>query len=326
THRNVDGAWRSPHAQVLDDPAVRAAGFAQVAGLVVPVAEAATHLGLRAGQAGIGWREVARLVPPTTALVDAAVEVRRLGHRPGGGSSLTSLEVARPAVRMGDPVVELADRLARLHRMAWQLTREPHVGIGTLADYAAAGVFVHEHALRLLRSAPTGSGVGVHPLAGHVEQARTAWRHAHLHARQLRTATPALPGVHGDIRLIRHLLDHVAAATDGDSHGHRPVQVILGGARAFTDVAAWNAQVLDRVAHTGQLHVPGRQLSGDEVSDHPVLVEAKLAGRMATAPKERLEALRAAYQVARRADHDTTHACARVTATAKTSGRGPSAT
>lgn len=326
THRRVDGAWRSPHGQVLDDPAVRAVGFAELAGFVVSVAEAATHLGLRAGQAGVPWRQVARLVPSTTTLVDAAVEVRRLGQPSGSGSPLMSLGVARPAVRTGDPVVELGDRLARLHRVAWQLTREPHVGVGTLADYAAAGVIVHEHAIRLLRSAPTGTGAGVHPLLGRLEQAGSAWRQAHLHTRQLRTATPALLRVRGDVAAIRHLLEHVAAAADADSHGNRPVQVILGGARAFTDVARWNAAVLDHLASTGQLHVPGRLLSGDEVSGHPTLVTAKLADRMASAPKERLEPLRAAYRAAEGSGPDTAPLRVRVTPTAKTSGRGPSAT
>ena len=128
THRGMDGVWRSPYGQILDEPSVRAVGFAEMAGLVIPVAEAATHLGLRTGQAGLSQRQVARLVPHLESLTDVAIEVRRLGTLSHGASGLTSLEVARPGVRLGDPVVELGDRLARLHRVAWQLTREPHVG------------------------------------------------------------------------------------------------------------------------------------------------------------------------------------------------------
>ena len=44
--------------------------------------------------------------------------------------------------------------------------------------------------------------------------------------------------------------------------------------------------------------VPGRHLTGDEVSDNPALVEAKLKGRLAPASKERLEPLRVAYAAA----------------------------
>jgi len=43
------------------------------------------------------WRDVARLVPQTRTLLDVA------------------MEVTRPAVRTGDPVIELGDPLARLH-------------------------------------------------------------------------------------------------------------------------------------------------------------------------------------------------------------------
>ena len=152
THRDVDGAWRSPYAQKLDDPEVCAVGFAELAGLVVPVAEAATRLGQRARQAGLPWRDAAHPLPQTDSLSDAATKVRRLGNATDGRSPFTLLEVARPAVRVGDPIVELGDRLARLHRVAWQLTREPHVGVGTLADFAVAGVLVHEQANRFLRN------------------------------------------------------------------------------------------------------------------------------------------------------------------------------
>ena len=44
--------------------------------------------------------------------------------------------------------------------------------------------------------------------------------------------------------------------------------------------------VLDNLASTGQLYVPGRLLTGDEVPDHPALVQAKLTDRMTTATKD----------------------------------------
>lgn len=58
--------------------------------------------------------------------------------------------------------------------------------------------------------------------------------------------------------------------------------------------------VLDNLASTGQLYVPGRLLTGDEVPDHPALVQAKLTDRMTTATKDRIEPLRTAYRVAQR--------------------------
>jgi hypothetical protein len=314
THREADGAWRSPHAQILDDPAVRAVGFAELAALVVPTAEAATHLGLHAGQAGIGWRDVERLVPQTRTLLDVALEVRGGAGTRRGESPLRSMEVARPAVRLDDPVVELGDRLARLHRMAWQLTRETHVGAGTLADLAAAGAFVHEYGVRLVRLA-SGSepGLDAGPWRS-LRQAGAAWRLVHLHTRQFRTATPPLLVVRGDVLAIRHLLDRVGPKADRE-HAHTPDRrlesVILGGARAFTDVARWNSAVLDHLDRTGQLYVSGSLLTGDEVTGHPALVRAKLADWTISATEERIEPLRTAYQAAQQwpslSNHRTAH-------------------
>lgn len=302
THRDMDGAWRSPYAQVLDDPAARLTGFGDLAALVVPVAEAADQLGLRAGQAGMWWRDVERLVPQTRTLLDVALDVRAVAGTPGADSLLRSMEVARPAIRNDDPVIELGDRLARLHRMAWQLTREERVGVGTLADFAAVGVFVHEHANRLLRHwAPSEADSEGPPTL--LRQLGAAWRVAHVHCRQLRTATPPLRGVRGDAFAVRGLLQRVrtrAAKEQPHLSARRYESVILGGVRAFNDVARWNSAVLEQLDRTGQLYLPGRLLSGDEVSDHPALVEAKLADRVTVAPRERIEPLRAAYEAAQR--------------------------
>ena len=299
THREADGAWRSPYAQLLDDPAVRAVGFAELAALVVPTAEAATQLALRAGQAGIGWRAVERLVPRTRALLDVALEVEGTAGTRESPSQLSSMEVARPAVRIEDPVVELGDRLARLHRTAWQLTRETHVGVGTLGDFAAAGVFVHGHGIRLVRL-PSGSRSHLHAGPSRwLHEASAAWRLVHLHSRTLRTATPPLQVVRSDVVAVRHLLERVGVQGDREQ-GHVPQRrlesVVFGGARAFTDVARWNAAVLDNLAQTGQLYVPGRLLTGNEVTDDPARVQVKLADRITTVTKERVEPLRTAYQ------------------------------
>ena len=302
THRDMDGAWRSPYAQVLDDPAARLTGFGDLAALVVPVAEAADQLGLRAGQAGMWWRDVERLVPQTRTLLDVALEVRAVAGTPGADSLLRSMEVARPAIRNDDPVIELGDRLARLHRMAWQLTREERVGVGTLADFAAVGVFVYEYANRLLRHWARSVADFEGP-ATLLRQVGAAWRVAHMHCRQLRTATPPLRGVRGDAFAVRALLQRVstrAAEEQPHPYSRRCESVILGGARAFSDVARWNSAVLEQLDRTGQLYLPGRLLSGDEVSDHPALVEAKLADRVTVAPRKRIEPLRTAYEAAQR--------------------------
>ena len=117
THRDRDGGWRSPEAEQLEAADVQAAGFGELAAISIPVAAAATTLGLRVGQSGVDWGVVHGLVPETGALLEVAVETRRLGGL--FGAPLATLGVARPTVRSGDPVVELGDR----HRDGRQLTQ-----------------------------------------------------------------------------------------------------------------------------------------------------------------------------------------------------------
>ncbi|MCW2601292.1 MAG: hypothetical protein JWM02_3121 [Frankiales bacterium] len=143
-----------------------------------------------------------------------AVETRRLGGL--FGAPLATLGVARPAVRSSDPVVEVGDRLARLHRMAWQLTGEERVGACTLADLAVAGVVVHDYASQLLRG-DAGSrlpaDLGLRRGLARLQEGRVAWRLVHGHVRQLRTTTPALVGLRADVVAVRELLDQLVGAT-----------------------------------------------------------------------------------------------------------------
>lgn len=293
THRDAHGAWRSPESAVLDDPGVRGAGFGELAAIAIPVASAGPPLSLRVGQAGYDWQAMEGLVPEVGPLLDVALEARALNGL-AGLAPLAAMGVARPAVRSGDPVIELGDRLARLHRVAWQLTREERVGVCALADLSVAGVLVHDHAGRLLRARVGSAGpVDLSERRGlaRLNEGAASWRLVHLHLRQLRTTTPTPVELRADVVAVRQLLEQLADGPASLQHH----AVVVGGARSFGDIAGWNLQVLDRLDRGGQLLVPGRHLTGDEVSDHPTLVEAKLKGRLAAASKERLEPLRVAY-------------------------------
>lgn len=300
THRDSHGGLRSPEAELLEAPEVRAAGFGELAAITFPVAGAGTTLGMRIREAGC--TEVQRLVPEMAPLLEVAAETRRLGDLGGFSAPLAAMGVAKPNVRSGDPVVELGDRLARLHRVAWRLTREPRVGAGTLGELAAAGMFVNSYASRLLRHVPvSGAGTPVDLSArraiAHLDAGAAAWRQVHLHVRQLRTTTPPITGLRADIVAVRNLLEELVVTPAAAS---RELQaVVVGGARSFGDVARWNVQVLDEMARRGQVLLPGRHLTGDEVSNHPALVEVKLNGGIVPAPKQHLEPLRAAYDVVR---------------------------
>ena len=300
THRGPAGEWRSPQASLLDDPAVRAVGFAELTALVAPVAEAARHLELRAGQAGLTWQTVDRLVPATAAVVAAATAVRDRGA-PTAGTPLATVEVARPAVSTDTPATELADRLARLRQAAWQLTREPHVGIATLADFAAAGVLVTTRAATRYRDQLVGDGDGPAsvPALATIAQAAMAWRTIHQQARQLRTATPGSRAVRAEVYAIRRLLEPPPSGEGPDGPGpHEFRQVLIRACQALPDIAAWNSHVLSRLSSTGQVYLPGSSLDGNAITDDRVLVEAKLHHRLVPAPGDRASELLRQYRMA----------------------------
>jgi hypothetical protein len=114
------------------------------------VAGAADPLALRVHQSDVSWPQVRRLV---TDLVAASDRLHQLCSDPlNAGPELAALEVARPPLRTDDPRHELADRLARLHRGAWELAHTRDVGVASMQDYAPLGVILHGHAAALLRT------------------------------------------------------------------------------------------------------------------------------------------------------------------------------
>jgi hypothetical protein len=282
THRDRDGGVRSPDSEALNDMAVRAAGHGELASLTLPVGAAANCLGRRLLEVGA---DAEALVPEMQPVQEAARDTRRLVDRVGLGAPLASLEVARPLVRTGDPVVELGDRLARIHRAAWQLGREDWVGVMPLADFAVAGVVVNEYATRVLRRVASldpadTPDLTVRRALARFEGAAVSWRLVHLNVRKLRTTTPASAAIREDVVAARRLLEEVVGSVfpGGDVQA-----AVLGGARAFGDVACWNREALQGQWERGRLFVPGRFLTGNQVSDDPAMVVMKLKGQLAPA-------------------------------------------
>ena len=124
THRRLDGSAASPEAAVLDDPAVRSAGYLRLAEVTIPVLAAADGLGLRAGQAGMRWTRVAPAVPDTTAALDAAITLRvhaRAGR--DGALRLDRLRLTTGSSR-GTPPLESSDvRHGAGERSTWATPR-----------------------------------------------------------------------------------------------------------------------------------------------------------------------------------------------------------
>ena len=303
THHGRDGEARTPEAVGLERSSVRAAGLAGVSDLARTVLAAERNLGLRAGQAGMAWAEVGRLLPELTQLRDAACALATPAEPGPARVALHELTVARPALRTGEPIVELSDRLLRLRHVAWQLTREPRVGIGTLSDFAAAAVTFHTHAVAAIRCERTTPGgappraAGAAPLLA----ARNAWAQAHLQSRGMRTATPAAAVVRADTLAIRELCRTLIPLDPGGNHcvdkDLRPI--ISGGARAFCQIAGYNAHVLAELDATHQLYQSARTLTGEQVTDDPHLVVAKLRGDIVRVPRGQIEGLAQSYKLAR---------------------------
>lgn len=315
THRDLQGAWLTPEAILLDDPRVRADGLAGLGDLAGTALAAERDLALRCGQASVPWREVGRRLPDLEPARGAARDLACDGRLEAGGRSvLVELEVARPGIRTDDPFVELCDRVRRLRQTAWELTHEPHVGMQCLTDYAAAAVILHTHAGSYLTQGVSGdvADMPAHSMARRAYQGRAAWTLAHLEGRQLRTAATGLAVVRTDLLAVRDLCRRILpleATASGDVTAGDPRQVralVNGGVRAFTDIAGWNAAVLEKLTRTGQLYVAGYRLTGAQVTDDPSLVEAKLQGSFVPAPVQQVRPLAQAYAAARAGapDHD----------------------
>ena len=97
THHGRDGEARTPEAVELERASVRAAGLAGVGDLACTVLAAERDLGLRAGQAGMAWAEVGRLVPELSHLQDAACALATPAEPGPARVALYGLAVARPA-------------------------------------------------------------------------------------------------------------------------------------------------------------------------------------------------------------------------------------
>jgi len=310
THRAPDGAERGPFAALLDEPTVRVAGLGGLAQLTHTAAGAADGLGLRVGQAGLSWGQVSRLVPATTHVAALAARLHRLcSPTPGAADQLADLGLARPAVRTDTPAHELADRLARMHRGAWELARTREVGVASLLDYAALGVILHGHTAAVLLSlSPSRDAAGDlaarRPIA-QVKQGGAVWQSTHLRLRELRTATPGSLALRADLQRVRQLLGHIAplGPPAGDTGAgvvdRRVLATLAGGLRSLGDIAGWNERVLDDLAARGQLYLSATALTGDQIDDRADVVEAKLHRRTARVLPGRIQSLRECYHAAR---------------------------
>ena len=169
------------------------------------------------------------------------------------------------------------------------------------ADLAVAGIVVHEAAARQLRQPSETGAVPVDLSArralSRLQDGAAAWREVHLQLRQLRTATPVVDGLRGDVIAVRELLGVLAA----QEPCRRAQSAVVSAAGRFGDIAVWNREAFEAQGKRGRVFTPGRFLTGNQVSDYPRLVRAKLKGTLAPVQKEQVNALTSAYEKARNA-------------------------
>jgi hypothetical protein len=101
-----------------------------------------------------------------------------------------------------------------------------------------------------------------------------------------------MDGLRGDVVRVRRLLDDLA---EGEPTSQAQRAVVSAAAR-FSDIAVWNRETFEAQGRKGRVVIPGRFLTGNQVSDDPLLVRAKLNGTLAPLQKEQVKALKAAYQ------------------------------
>ena len=126
-----------------------------------------------------------------------------------------------------------------------------------------------------------------------------------MELRELRTATPGSAALRREVAAVRDLCQTVLPihrdATGVHASGQaREVRALAHDTvRTFTQIAGWNATVFSDLAATDQIYAPGHMLTGDQVSDSPALVQAKLDGSLVAAPFEQLQPLQQSYDLAR---------------------------
>jgi len=286
TQRDSHGRWRSPQAWLLDEPDVRAAGLREIASVALVVAGAADQLRLCLRNWSVDGSNNLAVIPDMARLQVAAIATRYLGDSGVASHELWGMPLARPDVRLGDPLIEFADRVARLRCVAWQLTRMRSVGVQTLQCYAALGTIVCEHLRQELPEADPR-------LIGEVRRRGDAWRRVQLRLQPIRSAAVGIPGISADVVAVRHALTRL-----GEEPVPRPgvAKVQRGVVEALDQIAGWNDRVVSRLDSTGQLLMPARLLPGDDVTDVPNLARAKLAGELIPAPPYYLRGLRSGYK------------------------------
>ncbi|KQY47979.1 hypothetical protein [Cellulomonas sp. Root137] len=278
THISTDGLPRTPDAATVTDFAARRIALGRIADLADALLAGEMSLALRAGQAGVTWWRLRRWLPDLgEARAWAARAVSASNQRSGSGP-LDRIGLAHAPIRDDDPVAELSGLVGRLRNEAWSNMRHPDRSVATLRDFALIGLAANAAHARL------------HALDGHpIPENVARWQTLVVDLRHLLAPGPGNPVVHAAVPAARLLTGRVLTVVE--AQGRDAVAVRSTGATlrqaadATAEIAAWNAETFRVLAVSGQLHIRGGELTGDQVTDSPDLVRAKLQGASVPLPE-----------------------------------------
>lgn len=292
THLDPDGFPRTPDAATVTDFDARRVGLARIADLAGALLSGETTLTLRAGQAGLSWWRLRRWLPGMEEARAWASRATAAAHGRSGGGALDAITVANAQIRTHDQLAEISDRLGQVRNAAWMNAREPDRSIVTLRDFALVGLVANATAATIHTRADPRPFVRV----------ARQWQSLIISLRHL--LAPGLPNpvVHAAVPQLRRLLGDIAMPEPGTVRARGAFEIrsshaaIQGAVAVSKEIADWNATSFRTMAASGQIHVRARDLTGDEVTNSPALVRAKLDGAVVPVPDVIRDAILTQYR------------------------------
>ncbi|SDD23699.1 hypothetical protein SAMN05216410_3012 [Sanguibacter gelidistatuariae] len=300
---NTTGTFqpRSTGAALFVDQDVRLAGLTRAATMTTAVLAGRDQLALCAGQAGVPWPAVRKVMTGLDDMHDAATALTL--DAPPASRRLDSTGPVHPAVRTFDPLVELTDHMRALRQQAWELVASPSYEIAPLRRFAALGLAVHVRAAQFYAGTDLPAPGGDHQHVVDVLMHRAAaWRNLAATLYPVRSIDPrdSLGGksINRAATLLAQCANvHAAPAPDGQvtARQQRTKQAVNGALSLMGDITAWNARTFSALARSNQLFLPASDLHRDDLSQDATAAAAKLAGGYVALPDGRAVQIADAY-------------------------------
>lgn len=227
-------------------------------------------------------------MPNLGHVTSAALELS-LAAQEGDLSTLGAVGLVSAQVRYNDDIVELTDRLVPVRQRAWELPTAPDRSVATLRDLATIAVAIHAHAA-VFHASPEGLAA---PL---VTQGRR-WRALSSKLAPMVSLMPHDPGIRVDLVASRttyplSLPSRVPVGPRAPTPTHdasvpywaRPSPSRQNSLSTVLERSmSWRARTT--------CSFPARTLTGDEITDDPDLVTARLHGALAPASRRQVDEL-----------------------------------